>query len=206
MSKRTNKRTNRNKKTYKKKTKRKYKTKRGNKKRKNMKGGTLNLNFFLETDDKYYYDDTDNNINIEIDKSSPLNIDIFTAQSDKKKNRAKKGMARKILCELLKHISIDKSNDEKITLSISGHNIQGIISDDSKLKNMYENMGFKSVDGGEMNITIRRFIQECEYNEKKDSAHMSTHSKAHRQEEPNFILRQKLGLPPLPKYLPPPPS
>ena len=163
MSKRTNKRTNRNKKTYKKKTKRKYKTKRGNKKRKNMKGGTLNLNFFLETDDKYYYDDTDNNINIEIDKSSPLNIDIFTAQSDKKKNRA-------------------------------------------KIKNMYENMGFKSVDGGEMNITIRRFIQECEYNEKKDSAHMSTHSKAHRQEETNFILRQKMGLPPLPKYLPPPPS
>jgi hypothetical protein len=98
-----------------------------------MKGGGFNSDFLMETGNKYYYEDKGNNIKIEIDKSSPLNIDIFTAQSDKKKDRAPKGMARNVLCELLLHVSRDKSRKE-IILSISGHDNQGITSDNSKLK------------------------------------------------------------------------
>lgn len=175
-------------------------------KNKNMKGGGFNSDFLIETEDKYYYEDKGNNINIEIDKSSPLNINIFTAQSDKKKDRAPKGMTRKVLCELLIHISGDKSRGKEIILSISGHDIQGITSDNSKLKKMYENMGFESISERDMKITIDRFIKECEYNIKKDATTKSNRIEAHEQEQKNFLLRKSLGLPPLSKYLPPPPS
>lgn len=174
-------------------------------KNKNMKGGGFNSDFLMETGDKYYYEDKGNNIKIEIDKSSPLNIDIFTAQSDKKKDRAPKGMARNVLCELLLHVSRDKSRKE-IILSISGHDIQGITSDNSKLKKMYENMGFESINERDMKITIDRFIKECEYNKIKDATTKSNRIEAHEQEKKNFLLRKSLGLPPLSKYLPPPPS
>ena len=124
------------------------------------------------------YEDKKQNIDIwlKFKKDNELYIEELNGYMDKKKKRAKKGLPRKVLCEIIHHL-LNTDVINKSTLITLTPGDLGVLDDKfdmKKLKAMYESMGFKQLDpndpntdkevglGPKMGMDIKSFMKWCD--------------------------------------------
>tara|TARA_R110002167_G_scaffold105682_3_gene271666 strand:+ start:249 stop:1037 length:789 start_codon:yes stop_codon:yes gene_type:complete len=113
-----------------------------------------------------YYEDEKQNIFIWLFKTrkDALYIDELNGYFDPDKKRAKKGLTRKVLCEIINHLlNIDEINKSTLITLTPGD--LGVLQDKfdmKKLKAMYESMGFKKITSNKMGMDIKSFMKWCD--------------------------------------------
>ena len=150
--------------------KEKAKVKKAEPKKETIKNDHANFSRLSIKQDSIYYDDEKQNIEIDLKqfpKDNELYIGILNGYADPKKKRAKKGLPRKVLCEIIQHLlNTDVINKSTlITLEPGDLGLDDKIKggyDYDKLKSMYESMGFKQVTYNNMGMDIKSFMKWCD--------------------------------------------
>ena len=98
------------------------------------------------------YDDPENNIFIEIDLGGHykldkfgklIYIDVLNSQEDRKKERARPGLTRNILCQLLHYALKKKLFSKTHVIGLTPGDLGSMSHNQEKLTQMYKKMGFK---------------------------------------------------------------
>jgi hypothetical protein len=148
----------------------KIKVKKAEPKKQTIKNDHANFSSLSIKQDSIYYDDEKQNIEIDLKrfpKDNELYIGILNGYADPEKKRAKKGLPRKVLCEIIHHVlNTDVINKSTlITLEPGDLGLDDKIKggfDIQKLTSMYESMGFKKITSTNMSMDIKSFMKWCD--------------------------------------------
>ena len=120
---------------------------------------------FIDSNSFTYYKAGENvGIKASLNDKGGIYISIFDSQVDADQPRAPKGFARKRLCDVIDYF-VDKSliiKSAEIGLrpgNIGGQ--EGSIHNQTKLEQMYKNMGFTKAKNGAYTMTISDFMKWC---------------------------------------------
>ena len=108
------------------------------------------------------------NIKIEMSLSKNnkhIRLRWFTAFWKPNKPRAQKGLARKVLCEILLDLVKKKkiTKDYTFDLMAANINVKGMNYDPKKQEQMYHSLGFKTTAYARiMKQTVGEFVEKCE--------------------------------------------
>tara|TARA_R110000803_G_scaffold72032_1_gene135504 strand:- start:1512 stop:2855 length:1344 start_codon:yes stop_codon:yes gene_type:complete len=121
---------------------------------------------FIDSNSFTYYKAGENvGIKASLNDKGGIYISIFDSQVDADQPRAPKGLARKRLCDVIDYF-VDKSliiKSAEIGLrpgNIGGQ--EGSIHNQTKLEQMYKNMGFTKAKNGAYTMSISNFMKWCE--------------------------------------------
>lgn len=113
----------------------------------------------------------DQNLHIEIltkgstpTKPRDIFLALFTATDKADKPRAPKGLASRVLCQLI-HLILKKGAGPKTPFDLDPVNLLGLEGSDKELVKFYKKLGFKRKKGmNEMTQPVDSFLKNCEKN------------------------------------------
>ena len=142
---------------------------------------------FIDSNSFSYY--KAGGIKASLNDKGGIYISIFDSQVDADQPRAPKGLARKRLCDVIDYF-VDKSliiKSAEIGLrpgNIGGQ--EGSIHNQTKLEQMYKNMGFTKAKNGAYTMTISDFMKWCKTKYGKEI--LVNEIRADKSINPNVIL------------------